>query len=175
MDEMKVCPFCGKEILAVAKMCKYCREWMPEESVNTTKQVETEIFVDAKMANSKESVQDNAQTEETKQTTVLSKKDRDAKIEELKKERTKLVLGRGRAERAGEDVNEINRRIKEIQSELHKLKVEQGLENGDYVHSDDGTIISNKTIDFPYHPYRPFVLIGVAVIAIIIVVVLIMR
>lgn len=41
MEEMKVCPFCGKEILAVAKMCKYCREWLPEDTANVVKPVET--------------------------------------------------------------------------------------------------------------------------------------
>ena len=31
MEETKKCPFCGEEILAVAKKCKYCGEWLDEE------------------------------------------------------------------------------------------------------------------------------------------------
>lgn len=31
MEETKKCPFCGKEILAIAKKCKYCGKWMDEE------------------------------------------------------------------------------------------------------------------------------------------------
>ena len=31
MEETKKCPFCGKEILAIAKKCKYCGKWMEEE------------------------------------------------------------------------------------------------------------------------------------------------
>jgi predicted DNA-binding WGR domain protein len=33
MSEMKVCPYCGNEILAVAKKCKFCKQWLPEETV----------------------------------------------------------------------------------------------------------------------------------------------
>ncbi len=28
MEETKKCPYCGKEILAVAKKCKHCGEWL---------------------------------------------------------------------------------------------------------------------------------------------------
>ncbi len=27
-QETKKCPYCGAEILAVAKKCKYCGEWL---------------------------------------------------------------------------------------------------------------------------------------------------
>lgn len=27
MEETKICPFCGKEVLAIAKKCKYCNNW----------------------------------------------------------------------------------------------------------------------------------------------------
>ena len=32
MEETKKCPYCGKEILAVAKKCKHCGEWLDERN-----------------------------------------------------------------------------------------------------------------------------------------------
>ena len=33
MNEYKKCPHCGEEILAVAKKCKYCREWIEDDTI----------------------------------------------------------------------------------------------------------------------------------------------
>lgn len=31
MEEIKQCPYCGKEIKAIAKKCKHCGEWLTNE------------------------------------------------------------------------------------------------------------------------------------------------
>ena len=33
-EETKMCPFCGEEILAVAKKCKHCGEFLDERKIN---------------------------------------------------------------------------------------------------------------------------------------------
>jgi uncharacterized membrane protein YvbJ len=33
MEEKKICPYCGGEILAVAKKCKHCGKWLTESEV----------------------------------------------------------------------------------------------------------------------------------------------
>lgn len=33
MEEKKICPYCGGEILAVAKKCKHCGKWLTETEV----------------------------------------------------------------------------------------------------------------------------------------------
>lgn len=35
MEDTKICPYCGEEILAVAKKCKYCGEWLKEDVPDT--------------------------------------------------------------------------------------------------------------------------------------------
>lgn len=34
--ETKICPYCGEEILAVAKKCKHCGEWLTKEKIDAT-------------------------------------------------------------------------------------------------------------------------------------------
>lgn len=34
-QETKRCPYCGEEILAVAKKCKHCGEWLDKEAIRT--------------------------------------------------------------------------------------------------------------------------------------------
>lgn len=36
--ETKKCPFCGEEILATAKKCKHCKQFLPSDNENTTEQ-----------------------------------------------------------------------------------------------------------------------------------------
>ncbi len=149
MEEMKVCPFCGKEILAVAKMCKYCREWLPDEATNPNIQKDVENSPREKSFSTEACTRDDNQAE-IDQASGLSSEERNARIEELKNEKKRLEkyllgqIGRDRAEKEGLDINEIRCKVKEIRSELHKLDVEKGLEEGYWVRTDDGTIVSKK-------------------------------
>ena len=154
MEEMKVCPFCGKEILAVAKMCKYCREWLPDESTNPNIQKNVENSPREKSFSTEEYTQDKKPIEaETVQPTFLSKEERDARIEELKKTRNKLMFEKTRAKNAGLDTSDIMAEIQGIQDELHKLDLEKGLEEGYWVRTDDGTIVSNRVISDGKKPF----------------------
>lgn len=38
-NDTKQCPYCGETILAVAKKCKHCGEWLPEEKVEETVEI----------------------------------------------------------------------------------------------------------------------------------------
>ena len=39
MKETKLCPYCGKEILAVAKKCRHCGEWLEKKESEKEKKV----------------------------------------------------------------------------------------------------------------------------------------
>ncbi len=39
MEQTKKCPYCGEEILAVAKKCKHCGEWLEEKPIVEVKKL----------------------------------------------------------------------------------------------------------------------------------------
>ena len=49
MEEKKLCPYCGEEILAVAKKCKHCGEWLDKKG-NVETQIERQNIPEKKQA-----------------------------------------------------------------------------------------------------------------------------
>jgi len=41
MSQTKQCPYCGSDIPVLATRCKYCREWLPKDEKEKTKEVPT--------------------------------------------------------------------------------------------------------------------------------------
>jgi len=52
MEEKKLCPYCGEEILAVAKKCKHCGEWLDKKE-NVEARVEPQYISEQKMKSKK--------------------------------------------------------------------------------------------------------------------------
>ena len=46
-QETKRCPYCGEEILAVAKKCKHCGEWLDEYNQNSQQKGTTDDHIDS--------------------------------------------------------------------------------------------------------------------------------
>ncbi len=44
MEETKKCPYCGEEIMAIAKKCKHCGEWLEEERSTPSVQSQTSSY-----------------------------------------------------------------------------------------------------------------------------------
>ena len=44
MEELKVCPYCGQQINANAKLCKYCKKWLDEPQKNSKNFLETALL-----------------------------------------------------------------------------------------------------------------------------------
>lgn len=54
-EETKRCPFCGEEILAVAKKCRFCGEWLEKENKNESeKPIESETSTESENATESE-------------------------------------------------------------------------------------------------------------------------
>ncbi len=49
MEEKKLCPYCGEEILAVAKKCKHCGEWLDKKE-NVETRIESQYILEKKTA-----------------------------------------------------------------------------------------------------------------------------
>ena len=58
--ETKKCPYCGGEILAVAKKCKHCGKWLEEKATPADQQTPTDSAADEKEVHSA-----NSETQET--------------------------------------------------------------------------------------------------------------
>ena len=52
MEEKKLCPYCGEEILAVAKKCKHCGEWLDKKE-NVEKRTEPQYTPEKKNTSKK--------------------------------------------------------------------------------------------------------------------------
>ena len=44
MEEKKLCPYCGEEILAVAKKCKHCGEWLDKKENAETRKAPQHVY-----------------------------------------------------------------------------------------------------------------------------------
>lgn len=62
-QETKRCPFCGEEILAVAKKCKHCKEWLDEDYDEDEEEYEYEDDDDDEDEEDEENVVDGEELE----------------------------------------------------------------------------------------------------------------
>ena len=76
MEDTKKCPYCGGEIKAVAKKCRFCGQWLNEETNEVVaKDEEVKPQEDApveQVAPNEEAEEDNKATEDRKSTRLNS-------------------------------------------------------------------------------------------------------
>ena len=76
-NETKTCPFCGEEILAVAKKCKHCGEWIDKQGEEKSETVQCPACGEEVLAGSKtcnhcgENLQNNSSNNEITTSTEL--------------------------------------------------------------------------------------------------------
>ncbi len=81
MEETKKCPYCGEEILAVAKKCKHCKQWLTDDYIGK---------------NTKEnSIVENAETSQSQRENDVVVSDEQSNSSEESSSNNNLKLGAG--------------------------------------------------------------------------------
>lgn len=81
MEETKKCPYCGEEILAVAKKCKHCKQWLTDDYIGN---------------NAKENgVTEKAKTPESKRENDVIVSDEQSNLLEESSDNKNIKLGAG--------------------------------------------------------------------------------